>query len=120
MQRLTAAGQPARAVELVDRHPGIEAGHAPLCLALAEALHATGQAGRELAALRSAHLADPGRVFTLVQMVWRAQKAGDAAQLDWALDRLRALSPQRLETLLRARPRLRWHLDRRPAEPDSR
>lgn len=106
-RQMNQIGAWARTLQLFALHPGVEAGHGPLCLALAEAHRHAGNAAAELAALCAAHRADSSRAFTLMQIVWCAQKAGQEETLRWALARMRADFPDRLDEVLRARPRLR-------------
>lgn len=106
-RQMNQIGAWTRTLQLFALHPGVEAGNAPLCLALAEAQRHAGNAPAELAALCAAQRPDPSRAFTLMQIVWCAQKAGQEETLRWALARMRADFPERLDEVLRSRPALR-------------
>lgn len=103
-RQLNEVGASARCLDLFTAHPGVEEGHAPLCLALAECHRQRGDLAAEIAALRRAHSADPGRAMTLMQVVWRAQRLDDRATMSWALERLGTLFPDRHAEMLRQSP----------------
>lgn len=106
-QQLNQIGVPDRTLRLFQNHPGIEAGHAQLCLALAETQRLRGDGRAELAALKQAHLADPARPFILMQIIWCAQKLSDRGEINLALTRLRNGFPEKFEEMVRDRPWLR-------------
>jgi hypothetical protein len=100
-------GDGAGALGLLDAHHDMVRGDCDLLLLRAEAHRLRGAAEAELAALRLAFGADPGRAQTLVQIVWCARKARSSESVRWALDELRARFPDRHDDLVRNRDWLR-------------
>ena len=106
-QQLNQIGAPERTWELFQNHPGIEEGDAALCLLLAECQRQRGDHRAELAALKLAHSVDPARAYTVMQIIWCAQKLGDRIEVNAALARLRSGFPEKYEDMVRDRPWLR-------------
>lgn len=106
-QQLNQIGAAERSWELFQKHPGVEVGHAALCILLADCHRQRGDGRAELRALQLAHDADPTRAYTLMQVIWCAQKLEDRAQVNWALTRLRQGFPEKFEDMVRDRPWLR-------------
>lgn len=106
-RQLNQIGAPDRTVALFQNHRGIEDGNAQLCLVLAETHRLRGDGRAELAALKRAHQADPGRPFVLMQIIWCAQKLSERGEINLALNRLRNGFPEKFEEMVRDRPWLR-------------
>ncbi len=106
-ERLLHLGAADAALALLDAHRGAEKGHGALLLLRAECHRRLGQASDELAALRLAFAADPGRAQTLVQIVWCARKAQSPESVRWALSELHARFPDRHADLVRDRAWMR-------------
>ncbi len=106
-QQLNQIGAVDKSWELFKKHPGVEVGNAALCLLLADCHRQRGDGRAELAALKSASEADPARAFTVMQIVWCAQRLNDRAEVNGALNRLRNGFPEKFEELVRDRPWMR-------------
>ncbi len=106
-QQLNQIGAADKSWELFKKHPGVEVGNAALCLLLADCHRQRGDGRAELAALKSASEADPARAFTVMQIVWCAQRLNDRAEVNGALNRLRNGFPEKFEELVRDRPWMR-------------
>ncbi len=103
-QQLNQIGASDRSWDLFQKHPGVEAGNLPLSLLLADCHRQRGDGPAELAALKSAHSADPARAFTVMQIVWCAQKMNNKAEVNSALNCLRSGFPDKYADMVRDRP----------------
>jgi Glycosyltransferase 61 len=106
-QQLNQIGAADRTWDLFQKHPGVETGNSALCLLLADCHRQRGDSASELLALKSAHAAEPDRAYTVMQIIWCAQKLNDRAEVNWALNRLRNGFPDKYNDLVRDRPWLR-------------
>jgi len=109
-RQMNQIGAWARTLQLFALHPGVEAGNAPLCLALADTYRALGDPRAELAAIDRACRADPEDEAAAVRLVWCALGLDDGVELSQALGALRDRFPAKFEAFLTDRPWLRRKL----------
>ena len=100
VERLLAAGEPEKALTLLDRHEALLDGQAALWTLKADCYKALGQPKPELAALDRAYKLDPRQWQTLVRMVWCARRCDRPQVIRWALSRLKADFPERHATFV--------------------
>jgi hypothetical protein len=106
-RQLNQIGAVDRTLDLIRDHPGVEDNNATLCLLKADCYRQRGEGRLELEALKKAHSLEPGRAYTVMQVVWCAQKLNDQDEVNWALNRLKRGFPEKFEDMVRDRPWLR-------------
>lgn len=109
-EQLMKLGEFDRAAKLFAAHEGLERGHVPLSLAMADCFDHLGDHFRQLAALHSAYGADPSNWVILIRIVWCTRTLDLPEALHAALLALQDGFPERFAAFARERPWVQRHL----------